>query len=180
MQTVRNVPDKDNNLLSYCFVMQQIRKVLKTVNNTWGRITWKGVKGKSNPYLCGVDNSRIFTVNVWDTELRFTWRPISSQDHQSNDCHNLACVGPCVTPHFPRVFMSVGRQMTRGKHSHLHTRGYVPFALFYIESAPYVNLTLTYLYLMHRQLWFTNCAGDIIAMNIKIFAFLYHPVVTDG
>ena len=117
---------KDNNLLSCCFEKQRKQgkfsgKKLRIKHEV--KKHTKGVKRKSNPYLCGVDNTRIFTVNVWDEELRLTWRPISSQDHQSNNCLNLACVGPCVTPHFPRVLVSVGRKMTRGKHSHLHTRG---------------------------------------------------------
>lgn len=56
---------------------------------------------KLNLLLCGADNSRLFTVNVWDQELYFTERPISSPNHQISNCHNLACVGVCVTPHFP-------------------------------------------------------------------------------
>lgn len=40
--------------------------------------------------------------------------------------------GPVCHTSFPPS-LHVGRQMTRGKHSHLHTRGYVPF--LYLTSA---------------------------------------------
>lgn len=118
------------------------------------RIGWKGTK--SNPSTDGGNNNGILTVDVWDQRLRLSSRPWGSQDHQG------VC-GPVWTPHFPhRSFVTVGRQMSRGKHSWLHTRGLHAFPLFRFRSTSYGNPLKstahpTCVKFKHFELWDGGC-----------------------
>lgn len=84
----------------------------------------RGREGKVKPLLAWCRQQQDIYSQRLEQGVAFH---LETQYHQSNNCHSLACGGPHVTAHFPRVFMSVGRQMTRGKCSHLHTKSNVPF-----------------------------------------------------
>lgn len=72
----------------------------------------KGGEGKvmcGHTYMCAVDNSRIFTVNIW---LLFHLET-SKLTASKQQLRQRGVSGPvCNTSFPPQVFMSVGRQST--------------------------------------------------------------------
>lgn len=82
----------------------------------------KAAKGKPSIYLCGIDNSRIFTVNIWDKGLLFHLETNKLAASKLQLLQPGMCGPVCNTSFPPQVFASVGREMTRGTLTFTHQR----------------------------------------------------------
>lgn len=83
----------------------------------------KAVKGKPSIYMCGIDNSRVFTVNIWDKGLLFHLETNKLAASKQLLLLQPGMCGPvCNTSFPPQVFASVGREMTRGTLTFTHQR----------------------------------------------------------
>lgn len=82
----------------------------------------KVAEGKSSAYVCGIDNGRIFTVNIWDEGLLFHLETNKLAASKQRLPQPGVCGPVCNTSFPPQVFMSVGRQMTRGTLTFTHQR----------------------------------------------------------
>lgn len=74
----------------------------------------KAAKGRPSIYMCGVDNSRIFTVNIWDKGLLFHLETNKLAASKQQLLQAGVCGPVCNTSFPPQVFASAGREMTRG------------------------------------------------------------------
>lgn len=90
-------------------------------------------------YMCAVDNSRIFTVNIWAMGLLFHLETNKLTASKQQLPQPGVCVGPCATPRFPHKFSCLLAGKRLGAHWHLHTRGCVTSR----SNTPWATLTDT-------------------------------------